>query len=68
MKEHQQMFYFDAANTQPKFEDADKNHKVLAYHVDGFWMEARYTQVHQYSEFTHWMQMPKAPSDKDFTY
>lgn len=65
MVEHKQMYYFCAANTEPKFEDADVNHKVMAYHHTGFWCEARYTEVHKYSPFTHWMQMPKAPSEDD---
>lgn len=64
MKEHKQMFYFTITEACPDLHDADKLYQVLAYDGD-VWSRVRYTQVTQYSGYTHWMQMPKHPSSTD---
>lgn len=75
MKLHKQMYYFETAKVRPSKEDGDCTGCILA------WSGLMWDSVH-YSSFadtedkeddlanlyTHWMQMPKAPSieDQDF--
>jgi len=64
MKYHKQMFYFETEQVQPGAEDADRLDKVLAY--DGCsWISVKFYKVERGSCYTHWMQMPKDPDEKD---
>lgn len=72
MKCFQQMYYFETAKVRPTREDADSTGYVMAWngHV---WQTTRWSSLHIHEfdnddiaeYFTHWMQLPKAPSDND---
>lgn len=65
MKMHQQMFYFETKDTAPTEEDGDRLFGlVLAFDGNG-WTETPHYHVRVDGTFTHWMQMPKHPSEDD---
>lgn len=67
MVEHKQMYYFKTSDIQPSKADADERGQVLAY-GDNIWTAIQWTSLQrpeQVKFYTHWMQMPKAPSEDD---
>lgn len=68
MKEHKQMFYFEIDKTCPTKEDGDWIGNVLVFDESQGWFAVHWSKVSQlkgYTGYTHWMQMPKAPSTDD---
>ncbi|QGH72541.1 MAG: protein of unknown function DUF551 [Myoviridae sp. ctThM1] len=61
------MHYFETAKIRPTRKDADRDRNVLAW--DGkTWSNVHFANLMEDKEddlanfYTHWMQMPKAPS------
>lgn len=61
MKEHKQMFYFETSKILPTIKDADYHGYILAWD-DVTWRTVAYYEATDYS---YWMQVPKAPSASD---
>lgn len=61
-----QLFYFETGKVKPTAADGDKVGEVLAFApAVNRWVSCGHHQVSAWPEqFTHWMQMPKAPSDQ----
>lgn len=64
---HQQQYYFDVDKVVPTAEDGNTKFggKVLAFSkVNQYWEEVSWAGVSA-RFYSHWMQMPKAPSSSD---
>lgn len=67
MKCHQQQYYFEVEKVQPTVQDgnAKLGGKVLGFSKKNqYWEEVSWMDVTT-RYYSHWMQMPKAPSDND---
>lgn len=63
MKLHKQMYYFEVSEVKPTLKDGDALDRVLAFDGD-LWKRVHVGDV-QEGYYSHWMQMPKAPSLTD---
>ncbi|AND75151.1 hypothetical protein pf16_228 [Pseudomonas phage pf16] len=63
MIKHPQQYYFEVSKVLPSQADG---REVLAFHIKrALWETVRVEYLQNWTEwYSHWMQMPKAPSDQ----